>query len=87
MRPSIRSRWSCRIPGCWRFYVIAIIATCWHFAYGIWLFSAKWGITPGDKARRKMGYVCTGLGVVMVVIGLASLYAFVGPNTGMHQTI
>ena len=62
------------------FYAIAIIATCWHFAYGVWLFSAKWGITPGDKARRKMGFVCGGLGVAMVVIGLSSLYAFVGPN-------
>ena len=61
------------------FYAIAIIDTCWHFAYGVWLFSAKWGITPGDKARRKMGFVCGGLGVAMVVIGLSSLYAFVGP--------
>jgi succinate dehydrogenase / fumarate reductase cytochrome b subunit len=62
------------------FYAIAIIATCWHFAYGVWLFSAKWGITPGDKARRKMGFVCAGLGVAMVAIGLSSLYAFVGPT-------
>ncbi len=35
-----------------------MIATCWHFAYGIWLFAAKWGITPGDKARQRFGYVC-----------------------------
>ena len=34
-------------------YVIAMIATCWHFAYGIWLFAAKWGITPGDRARKR----------------------------------
>src|SRR5665213_4373234 len=33
-------------------YVIAMIAICWHFAYGIWLFAAKWGITPGEKSRR-----------------------------------
>ena len=33
-------------------YVIAMIATTWHFAYGIWLFAAKWGITPGEKARE-----------------------------------
>ena len=39
-------------------YVIAMIATTWHFAYGIWLFAAKWGITPGDKARKKFGWVC-----------------------------
>jgi succinate dehydrogenase / fumarate reductase cytochrome b subunit len=62
------------------FYAIAIVATCWHFAYGVWLFSAKWGITPGDKARRKMGYACAALGVAMVAIGLSSLYAFVGPT-------
>ena len=31
-------------------YVIAMIAICWHFAYGVWLFAAKWGITPGDRA-------------------------------------
>ncbi len=52
-------------------YAIAMIATCWHFSYGIWLFAAKWGITPGDKARRNSGYVCTALGVVLVTIGLS----------------
>ncbi|HVJ07547.1 MAG TPA: succinate dehydrogenase cytochrome b558 subunit [Acidisarcina sp.] len=62
------------------FYGIAIVAICWHFAYGVWLFCAKWGITPGDKARRKMGYVCTALGIVLIAIGLSSLYAFVGPK-------
>jgi succinate dehydrogenase / fumarate reductase cytochrome b subunit len=61
-------------------YAIAMIATCWHFSYGLWLFAAKWGITPGDKARKNFGYVCTALGAVLIVIGLASLYAFVGPN-------
>jgi succinate dehydrogenase / fumarate reductase cytochrome b subunit len=61
-------------------YVIAMIATCWHFSYGVWLFAAKWGITPGDKARKRFGYVCAVLGIVLTAIGLASMYAFVGPN-------
>ena len=39
-------------------YVIAMIAVCWHFAYGIWLFAAKWGITPGETARKRFGYAC-----------------------------
>jgi succinate dehydrogenase / fumarate reductase cytochrome b subunit len=60
-------------------YVIAIIAICWHFSYGVWLFAAKWGITPGDRARRRFGYLCTALGIGLVAMGLASLYAFVGP--------
>jgi succinate dehydrogenase / fumarate reductase cytochrome b subunit len=59
------------------FYVIGMIATTWHFAYGIWLFAAKWGITPGDNARKKSGYVCTAVGTVLCVMGLMSIYAVV----------
>ena len=59
-------------------YVIAMIATTWHFSYGIWLFAAKWGITPGDRARKRFGYVCAVFGVVLGVMGLASIWAFVG---------
>lgn len=61
-------------------YVIAMIAVCWHFSYGIWLFAAKWGITPGNKARRNFGYVCAAIGVLLCAMGLASLWAFVGPK-------
>jgi succinate dehydrogenase / fumarate reductase cytochrome b subunit len=58
-------------------YVIAMIATTWHFAYGIWLFAAKWGITPGEKARKKFGYVCTAFGLALCAMGLASIYAVI----------
>jgi succinate dehydrogenase / fumarate reductase cytochrome b subunit len=61
-------------------YAIAMVATTWHFAYGIWLFAAKWGITPGDRARKRFGYVCAAFGTVLCVMGLASLWAFVGPK-------
>jgi succinate dehydrogenase / fumarate reductase cytochrome b subunit len=56
-----------------------MIAVCWHFSYGIWLFAAKWGITPGTVARKRFGYVCVALGVVLAVAGLVSIWAFVGP--------
>ena len=62
------------------FYAIAMIAVCWHFSYGIWLFCAKWGITPGEKARKRFAYVCAVIGIVLCGMGLASLYAFVGPD-------
>jgi succinate dehydrogenase / fumarate reductase cytochrome b subunit len=54
-----------------------MIATTWHFAYGIWLFAAKWGITPGEKARKKFGYVCAVVGIALCLMGLASIYAVV----------
>jgi succinate dehydrogenase / fumarate reductase, cytochrome b subunit len=65
-------------------YVIAMIAVCWHFAYGVWLFAAKWGITPGTVARRRFGYVCVALGILLAVMGIASIYAFVG---GMYPNV
>lgn len=58
-------------------YVIAMIATTWHFSYGIWLFAAKWGITPGNRARKRFGYVCAALGIALCLMGLASIYAVV----------
>ena len=61
-------------------YIIAMVAVCWHFAYGVWLFAAKWGITPGDTARRRFGWVCLAGGVLLCVMGLASIWAFVGPK-------
>ena len=61
-------------------YIIAMIAICWHFSYGIWLFAAKWGITPGVTARKRFGLACAALGLVLLVMGLASIWAFVGPN-------
>jgi succinate dehydrogenase / fumarate reductase cytochrome b subunit len=61
-------------------YVVAMIAVCWHFAYGVWLFAAKWGITPGEIARRRFGYVCAAGGVLLAAMGLASIWAFVGPK-------
>jgi succinate dehydrogenase / fumarate reductase cytochrome b subunit len=60
-------------------YVIAMIAVCWHFSYGVWLFAAKWGITSGETARRRFGYVCVALGVLLAGMGIASIWAFVGP--------
>ena len=61
-------------------YIIAMIAICWHFSYGIWLFAAKWGITPGETARKRFGWVCVAFGVVLAILGLASIWAFISPK-------
>ncbi len=64
-RPSHKVQHELANPWMLAVYVIAMIAICWHFAYGIWLFAAKWGITPGEMARKRFGYVCAALGVVL----------------------
>ena len=58
------------------FYAVAIIAASWHFAYGIWLFCAKWGITTGERARRRLGYLCFLLALGLMGLGAASMYGF-----------
>jgi len=58
-------------------YVIGITAASWHFSYGVWLFCAKWGITVGEKARKKLGYVCVLLAVGLITLGMVSIYGFV----------
>lgn len=58
------------------FYVVGLLAASWHFSYGIWLFAAKWGITSGELAQRRLLRVCMALFLVLSVVGLASLYTF-----------
>jgi succinate dehydrogenase / fumarate reductase cytochrome b subunit len=53
-----------------------LIAASWHFAYGIWLFSAKWGIVSGDKARKRFLVVCLVFFFILTGAGLASLTSF-----------
>jgi succinate dehydrogenase / fumarate reductase cytochrome b subunit len=58
------------------FYIAGIIAASWHFSYGLWLFAAKWGITTGERARRRLGYLCLALALGLVSIGAISMYGF-----------
>jgi succinate dehydrogenase / fumarate reductase, cytochrome b subunit len=58
------------------FYVIGLIAASWHFAYGIWLFCAKWGIVVGAKAQQRLLRLCLAFFVLLGVVGLVSLYTF-----------
>jgi succinate dehydrogenase / fumarate reductase cytochrome b subunit len=62
--------------GLFLFYVAGLVAASWHFAYGIWLFSAKWGIVSGDKAQKRLLRVCLVLFLILCGAGFASLYSF-----------
>ncbi len=57
-------------------YAIGIIASCYHFATGLWTFLITWGITVGERAQDRMGYVCAALGVVLAVVGLTAQVKF-----------
>lgn len=56
------------------FYAVGLIAASWHFAYGIWLFAAKWGITTGEKSRERFLKLCLLFFLVLSAVGVTSLY-------------
>ncbi|MGH9820753.1 MAG: succinate dehydrogenase [Pyrinomonadaceae bacterium] len=58
-------------------YVLGVLATAWHLAYGIWLFAVDWGIVIGEKAQKITLYACLGLAVFLSVIGINAAAAFV----------
>jgi succinate dehydrogenase / fumarate reductase, cytochrome b subunit len=58
------------------FYVVGLIAASWHFAYGIWLFAAKWGIVSGDRAQKRLLGLCLAFFLLLTGVGLASLTSF-----------
>ena len=63
-------------PWLFVFYIVGLIAASWHFAYGIWLFSAKWGIVSGERGQKGLLRLCMAFFLLMSVVGLASLYTF-----------
>jgi succinate dehydrogenase / fumarate reductase cytochrome b subunit len=62
------------------FYTIGIIAASWHFAYGLYLFCAKWGITVSETSRKWFGRACVVLALTLVAVGLATMSAFFRPQ-------
>jgi len=67
-------------PWALAFYVIGIIAASWHFAYGLYLFCAKWGITVSTRSRKAFGVVCFAIAIAFIAIGMATLSAFFRPE-------
>jgi succinate dehydrogenase / fumarate reductase cytochrome b subunit len=58
------------------FYLAGLISACWHFCYGIYLFGAKWGFFPGERARKRVLVACILFFFVMTGVGLGSLATF-----------
>jgi len=60
-------------------YILGLLATAWHLAYGFFLFAVDWGIVIGEKAQKITLYACLGLFVMLGVVGINAAFAFVKP--------
>lgn len=61
------------------FYVVGVLASAYHFSYGIWNFCIRWGITISERAQSKMASFATGLFAVISAIGIMALVGFYLP--------
>ena len=57
-------------------YAIGVVAACFHFANGMWTGFITWGVTVGPVSQRRMGFLCTALGVALTLVGLSAIYGF-----------
>ena len=60
-------------------YVLGVLATAWHLAYGFFLFAVDWGIVIGEKAQKIALYASLGLAVFLGAVGINAAAAFVKP--------
>jgi succinate dehydrogenase / fumarate reductase cytochrome b subunit len=57
-------------------YALGVIAAAWHLGYGLFLFSAKWGIVTGQKSQRRFQLLTVLVSLAFVALGAAALLAF-----------
>lgn len=68
-------------------YLLGVIATAWHLAYGFFLFAVDWGIVIGEKAQKVVLYGSLGLALFLSLVGINAAFAFVRPCGLMPKVI
>lgn len=58
------------------FYILGVAAAVFHTANGVWTFLITWGITIGETAQRRAGVFCAAYGIVLGVLGFATVLTF-----------
>jgi succinate dehydrogenase / fumarate reductase cytochrome b subunit len=84
-------------PAMFLFYVVGILAACWHFGNGLFGFAIHWGLATGREAQRMAARLGFAVFVVLSLVGLNALLAFTGhgiypdwltkPHGGDHGTV
>jgi len=60
-------------------YVLGLLCTAWHLAYGFFLVAVDWGLVIGQKAQKIALYACLGLAAFLGVTGINAAFGFVRP--------
>jgi len=57
-------------------YAVGIVSCVYHLANGLWTMGITWGVWTTPRAQRRADYVCSGFGILLVLVGLAALAGF-----------
>ncbi len=60
-------------------YILGVLATAWHLAYGFFLFAVDWGIVIGEKAQKLTLTACLAFAALLSFVGVNAAFAFVRP--------
>ncbi len=56
------------------FYAVGMAGTMFHFANGLWLFAITWGITRTPKSQNVMGWISTGIGIIIFAVSMQIIW-------------
>jgi succinate dehydrogenase / fumarate reductase cytochrome b subunit len=76
-----------QIPWVVVIYILGLVATGWHLAYGLFLFAVDWGIVIGEKAQKITLQASLGLAILLALVGINAAFAFVRPCGLMPQSL
>jgi len=65
-------------------YAVGLTSAVYHFCNGIVTFCITWGITVGEQSRKRVSVAAAGLGAVLLIWGVMSLYALQDANRADH---
>lgn len=70
-------------------YLIGIAAATYHFCYGLWGFSIRWGIVVGEKSQQKFFKFCSLAFIAVLLLGWSALAGFLihKPEAAEPQTV
>lgn len=63
-------------------YILGVMFSSYHLAYGIWNFCIRWGITISDAAQVRVQKFSFGFFIVVTLLGWAALVGFLIPQNG-----
>jgi len=63
-------------PWIFSIYLVGLLLSVFHLANGLWSMAIVWGLTTSARAQTLFAYACTGVGVLLGLLGIHGLMGF-----------